>query len=31
MSKVIITKHFNSKLEIENSENGAVFKIILSE
>jgi len=30
MSKIIITKHFNSKLEVENSEFGAVFKIILN-
>ena len=29
MSKVIITKHFNSKLEVYNSKNGAVFKIAL--
>jgi len=30
MSKIIITKHFNSKLEVENSKFGAVFKIILN-
>ena len=30
MSKIIITKHFDSKLEIENSKNGAIFKIILN-
>jgi hypothetical protein len=29
MSKVIITKHFNSKLEVFNSKNGAIFKIAL--
>ena len=29
MSKIIITKHFNYKLEVENSKNGAVFKIII--
>jgi len=29
MSKIIITKHFNAKLIVENSNNGAVFKIIL--
>ena len=30
MSKIIITKHFNSKLEVENSKFGAIFKIILN-
>ena len=30
MSKIIITKHFNSKLEVENSKYGALFKIILN-
>ena len=30
MSKIIITKHFNSKLEVENSKYGAIFKIILN-
>ena len=29
MSKIIITKHFESKLLVENSKIGAVFKIIL--
>jgi len=29
MSQIIITKNFNSKLEVENSKNGAVFKIAL--
>jgi len=29
MSKIIITKHFNSKLEVENSKFGAIFKIAL--
>ena len=27
MSKIIITKHFNTTLEVYNSENGAVFRI----
>jgi len=30
MSKIIITKHFDSKLEVENSQNGAVFKIMFN-
>jgi len=29
MSKIIITKHFNSKLEVQNTQNGALFRIIL--
>ena len=29
MSKIIITKHFNSELEVYNSKSGAVFKIAL--
>jgi len=30
MSKIIITKHFNSKLEVKNSNLGAVFRIELA-
>jgi len=30
MSKIIITKHFNAKLEVRNSEKGAIFRIELS-
>jgi len=30
MSKIIITKHFNSKLEVKNSNLGAVFRIDLA-
>ena len=29
MSKIIITKHFFGKLEVKNSEKGAVFTIVL--
>jgi len=29
MSKVIITKHFNFKLEVKNSKKGAIFQILL--